>query len=87
MSVRATSLDRMSVEIKIGIAESARELTIQSGQPADEVYDAVHKALSGDDALLSLTDEKGARFVVPVAKIAYVEVGRGDVRKVGFGAA
>ena len=36
-------------------------------------------------ASLALTDEKGRRFLVQTAKIAYVEIGAADVRRVGFG--
>ena len=35
--------------------------------------------------VLSLTDEKGRRFLVQTAKIAYVEISAADVRRVGFG--
>jgi hypothetical protein len=34
---------------------------------------------------VTLTDEKGRRFLVQSAKIAYVEIGAADVRRVGFG--
>ncbi|MFW0789081.1 DUF3107 domain-containing protein [Gordonia sp. CPCC 205333] len=77
----------MSVEVKIGITDSPRELTIQSADSSDDVYQSIEDALGGKQALLTLTDEKGARFVVPVSKVAYVEVGKSEARKVGFGAA
>ena len=35
--------------------------------------------------MLSLTDDKGRRFLVHAAKIAYVEIGVADARRVGFG--
>ncbi len=35
--------------------------------------------------MLSLTDEKGRRYLVQSAKIAYVEIGAADARRVGFG--
>ncbi|GAB16631.1 hypothetical protein GOEFS_008_00400 [Gordonia effusa NBRC 100432] len=77
----------MSVEVKIGITDSPRELTIQSTDSSDDIYKTIEDALGGKQALLTLTDEKGARFVIPVAKVAYVEVGKSETRKVGFGAA
>lgn len=77
----------MSVEVKIGITDSPRELTIQSADSSDDVYSSIEAALGGEQALLSLSDEKGARFVIPVTKIAYVEVGKSEARRVGFGAA
>jgi len=42
-------------------------------------------ALSTDSSVVALTDEKGRRFLVQSAKIAYVEIGAADVRRVGFG--
>ncbi len=35
--------------------------------------------------LRGLTDERGRRFLVNAAKIAYVEIGAADARRVGFG--
>jgi hypothetical protein len=35
--------------------------------------------------VLGLTDDKGRRFLVNSAKIAYVEIGAADSRRVGFG--
>ncbi len=77
----------MSVEVKIGITESPRELTIQTADSSDDVFKTIEEALNGKQSLLTLTDEKGVRFVVPVTKVAYIEVGKSEVRKVGFGAA
>jgi hypothetical protein len=33
---------------------------------------------------LSLVDDKGRRFVLPAARVSYVEIGPADSRKVGF---
>lgn len=76
----------MAVEVKIGINDSPRELSIQTALSGDEAFKAVEAALSGKEQLLQLTDDKGARFLVPVTKIAYVEVGSSENRRVGFGA-
>ena len=40
----------------------------------------------GDEVfmLLSLMDDKGRRFLVQVARVAYVEIGAADARRVGF---
>lgn len=77
----------MSVEVKIGIENSPRELSLTSKDGADQVYKAVSTALSSGDGVLELLDEKGSRVLVPTAKIAYVEVGSAESRRVGFGAA
>jgi hypothetical protein len=73
------------VEVKIGITDSPRELVFTSSQTQDEVQELVNSALGADSNVLSLTDEKGRRFLVQASKIAYVEIGVADVRRVGFG--
>jgi uncharacterized protein DUF3107 len=73
------------VEVKIGIADSPRELSFNSAQTPTEVEKLISDALSSDSGVLSLTDEKGRRFLVQTAKITYVEIGAADVRRVGFG--
>lgn len=76
------------MEVKIGVTYSARELVITSAQTPDEVEKLVAAALgkgAESAGLLSLTDEKGRRFLVQAAKIAYVEIGVADSRRVGFG--
>jgi len=73
------------VEVKIGIAESPRELVFSSAQTPGEVEELVTAALGEGSGLLSLTDDKGRRFLVHTNKIAYVEIGAADGRRVGFG--
>ena len=77
----------VGVEVKIGVTDSARELVISSAQTPDEVEKLITTALGKSDngGLLALTDEKGRRYLVQAAKIAYVEIGVADSRRVGFG--
>ncbi|HEX5401222.1 MAG TPA: DUF3107 domain-containing protein [Pseudonocardiaceae bacterium] len=72
------------MEVKIGIAESPRELVVSSALTPDEIEKLVSEALRHDQGLLTMVDEKGRRVVVPVARIAYVDIAPADVRKVGF---
>ncbi|MFJ5834344.1 DUF3107 domain-containing protein [Streptomyces sp. NPDC093089] len=74
------------MEVKIGVQHAPREIVLESGQSAEEVERAVADALSGTSQLLSLSDEKGRKVLVPAEKIAYVELGEPAVRRVGFGA-
>lgn len=74
------------MEVKIGVQQSVRELTLESAQTPDEVAIAVAEALASG-GLLSLDDDKGRRVVVPADKIAYVEIGPAASRRVGFGSA
>jgi hypothetical protein len=41
--------------------------------------------VAADGGVFILPDEKGGRVLVPAGKIAYVEVGGPDSRRVGFG--
>jgi hypothetical protein len=75
------------VEVRIGVQHAHRELMLESAQNSEEVQELVSKALSGEDRLLVLVDEKGRRVVVPADKLAFVEIGEESSRKVGFGAA
>lgn len=73
------------MEVKIGITDSARELVFTSAQTPSEVEEQVTTALNKNSDVLSLSDEKGRRFLIHTAKIAYVEIGVADARRVGFG--
>jgi hypothetical protein len=73
------------VEVKIGVTDSPRELNFNSAQTPSEVEQLITEALGKESGVLTLTDEKGRRFIVQTSKIAYVEIGAADVRRVGFG--
>jgi hypothetical protein len=75
----------MTVEVKIGVRNVAREITLESAQSAEEVAAAVDEAVE-KGSTLRLTDEKGRLVVVPSGVIGYVEIGAPEGRKVGFGA-
>jgi hypothetical protein len=74
------------VEVKIGVQNANRELVLDSSESADDVAKAVAAALgeTGEGATLSLSDAKGRRVIVPVAKLAYVEIGPSSSGTVGF---
>jgi hypothetical protein len=74
------------VEVKIGVQHAPRELVLESTQSPDEVEQAVTAAFRSDDGVLTLVDDKGRRVVVPVTKLAYVEIAENEQRRVGFGA-
>jgi hypothetical protein len=80
-----TPTEGAPVEVKIGITDSPRELVLSSTQTPAEVEELVSAALRDDSGLLSLNDERGRRFLVNAAKIAYVEIGVADARRVGVG--
>jgi hypothetical protein len=74
----------MTVEVKIGVRNVAREITLESVQTAEEVAAAVDAALE-KGGTLKLTDDKGRLVVVPTGVIGYVEIGAPEGRRVGFG--
>jgi hypothetical protein len=73
------------VEIKVGIQHVTREITVESSATAEEVEQELLRALS-DETILTLTDAKGRKVLVPADKIAYVDLGQEHARPVGFGA-
>jgi hypothetical protein len=74
------------MEVRIGVVYTARELTIETDETAEQVSAAVESALKNGNSLLWLTDSKGRRVGVPTDKIAFVEVAAdAGGRKVGFG--
>lgn len=74
----------VGVDVKIGVAESPRELLVSSGQSPDEVEALVCEALKNSQGLLTLVDDKGRRYVIPSSRVAYVEIAQADTRRVGF---
>ncbi|HYF71873.1 MAG TPA: DUF3107 domain-containing protein [Nocardioides sp.] len=71
------------MEVKIGVQNAARELVVETEQAADEVAQLVADAVAGE-GVLTLTDSKGRKVIVPAAKLAYVEIGHGTLGQVGF---
>ena len=71
------------MEVKIGVQNANRELTIDTTLDADGVEKAVTEALK-DDGVLALTDAKGRRIVIPGEKLAYVDISTSVSGQVGF---
>jgi hypothetical protein len=72
------------VDVKIGVTDTGRELTVSSGATPDEIEALISEALKNPDGTLVLVDDKGRRVIVRSAKIAYVEIAPADGRRVGF---
>jgi hypothetical protein len=72
------------VEVKIGVQFAPRELVLESAQTSAEVEHAVTAAIASESSLLTLVDEKGRRVIVPVDKLAYIEIAESSPRSVGF---
>jgi hypothetical protein len=72
------------VEVKIGIQSVPRELVVETNTEPDEVAAALEDAVA-KGGVFTLLDHKGGRVLVPADKIAYVEFGGNEARRVGFG--
>jgi hypothetical protein len=77
---------RSTVEVKIGIQSVARELVVETDTPVEEMERALAEALagSGGPTVFGL-DTKGGRLLIPADKIAFIEFGGEQARRVGFG--
>ena len=77
------------MDVRIGIVQSIKELEVDLGDDSEReaVMSQIEESLSKPEGVLWLSDRRGRRVAVPVAKIAYVEVGApASERRVGFGA-
>jgi hypothetical protein len=76
------------VDVRIGVTQSPRELSIELDDDADrdDLKARIEAALSGASDVLWITDKRGKDVGIPSAKLAYVELGsvEGD-RRIGFG--
>ena len=74
------------MEVKVGVKGVARELVVETDLTTDDVSSMVKACASDPAALFDLTDSRGRRVLVPADKLAYVEIGEQEARRVGFGA-
>ena len=76
------------VDVRIGVTYSPKEIDVELGDDADpaKLRSEIDEVLGGSEGVLWLTDRKGRQVAVPVAKVAYVEIGSpSDDRRIGFG--
>jgi hypothetical protein len=76
--------ERKAVEVKIGIQSAPRELVVETETEADEVERNLGVALA-EGGIFTLRVEKNGKVLIPADKIAYVELGSSEVRRIGFG--
>lgn len=72
------------MEIRIGIANTGRELSFETSEAAADVKKAVATALDAAATHVSFTDSKGNSYIVPTSGIAYIEIGTEESRRIGF---
>lgn len=72
------------MEVRIGVQNVAREIAFESNQAVEEVAKTVTSALA-EGGVLTLADDRGRQYFVPVAAVGYVHVGEAEKGRVGFG--
>ena len=76
----------MSMEVRIGVIYTPKELAVELDGKADEVVSSLEDALKGGAPVIWLTDKKGRRVGIPTDKVAYIEIAEEDqTKRVGFG--
>jgi len=73
-----------AVDIKVGIQHVSREVVVDSSETAKDIEKAFGNALE-NDTLLRLVDTHGRQVLIPAGKIAYIDLGEENARRVGFG--
>ena len=71
------------MEVKIGVQHAPREIVVEVDSSADDVEQLVSQAVDSS-GVLTLTDAKGRKGIIPATPISYVEVGGGVSGQVGF---
>jgi len=75
------------VEVKVGIQHVNREIVVECTESATDVEKELLSSIAdGGDGVFTLSDERGRKVLIPVSKIAYVDLGEENARHVGFGA-
>ena len=73
------------MEIRIGVADSPKEISLEVKDSLEAVTKRIEDSLAQDGAVLWLVDEKGKTVGVPAGRVAYVEIETETApRSVGF---
>jgi hypothetical protein len=71
------------VEVKIGVQHAPRELVVETDESAENVEKMFAEAVAAG-GVLTLTDSRGRKVLVPADRVSYVEIGGGVAGHVGF---
>ncbi|WP_146341221.1 MULTISPECIES: DUF3107 domain-containing protein [Nesterenkonia] len=74
------------MEVRIGVQNVAREIVVETEAAAEDVEKTIAEAIESNKPLVTLTDRRDKRIVVPTASIGYVEIGSDTKQSVGFAA-
>lgn len=73
-------------KVKVGVVFAAKELEVEVEGATPEVLERIQGAIAGGEKVIAVTNDKGKTVVIPIDKLAYVEVE--DAEKaggIGFG--
>ena len=84
-ATKSDNTRRSTLEIKIGVQQSPREITLDVDKTSADIEKALTEATTKGTTLV-LEDIKGRKVLLPAAQISYIEIGEPSTRKVGFGA-
>ena len=76
-----------AVDVRIGVTYTAKEIDVELADDVepDRLRADIEAALSKESGVLWLTDRRGRCVGVPSSKVAYVEIGSPEERRIGFG--
>lgn len=72
------------MEIRIGVRDSARELSVETKLSEQDVTSLVSQAISNGAPVIVFDNEKGGTVLVPTQSLGYVEFTKTEERRVGF---
>jgi Protein of unknown function (DUF3107) len=62
------------VEVKIGVQHTTRDLVIETDESPESIEKLVSEAIASE-GMLTITDSRGRKVLVPANRLAYVEIG------------
>ena len=73
------------IEIRIGLVDSPRELSLEIDESLDEFLKRLEEAFGTESGLMYLDDNKGKKVAIASNKLTYVEIEpEVETRSVGF---
>lgn len=72
------------MDIKIGLAETPRELVIRMPEGESDIVSRVEQAIAAGETTLKVDDDKGRQYLIRTDRIVYVEQGSATTHSVGF---
>jgi DNA-binding Lrp family transcriptional regulator len=72
------------MEIRIGIRDSNKEISIDVSLSEEAVTELVEKAIADGAPTLKFKNDKGGSVLIPTSSLGYVEFPTSEERRVGF---